>query len=64
MVVIVVCFLKILIIIYELDLIFGLVNKIFLKFVKKIYIIFEDIFIYFLKDKVDFVGVIVCEDLK
>lgn len=63
-VVIVVKLLNILIIIYEFDLILGLVNKIVFKFVKKIYIIFEEMLNYLFKEKVDFIGVIIWEDLK
>lgn len=51
-------------IIHESDLTPGLANKISLKFSKKIYTTFEDTLKYLPKDKVDFVGATIREDLK
>lgn len=51
-------------IIHESDLTPGLANKISLKFSKKIYTTFEDTLKYLLKDKADFVGATIREDLK
>ncbi|MGW8047319.1 undecaprenyldiphospho-muramoylpentapeptide beta-N-acetylglucosaminyltransferase [Staphylococcus shinii] len=56
--------LKIPTIIHESDLTPGLANKISLKFAKKIYTTFEDTLQYLPKDKADFVGATVREDLK
>ena len=56
--------LKIPTIIHESDLTPGLANKIALKFAKKIYTTFEDTLNYLPKDKADFVGATVREDLK
>ena len=56
--------LKIPTIIHESDLTPGLANKISLKFAKKIYTTFEDTLNYLPKDKADFVGATVREDLK
>ncbi|WP_436853859.1 undecaprenyldiphospho-muramoylpentapeptide beta-N-acetylglucosaminyltransferase [Staphylococcus caeli] len=56
--------LKIPTIIHESDLTPGLANKISLKFAKKIYTTFEDTLKYLPKDKADFVGATVREDLK
>ena len=56
--------LKIPTIIHESDLTPGLANKISLKFAKKIYTTFEDTLTYLPKDKADFVGATVREDLK
>lgn len=56
--------LKIPTIIHESDLTLGLANKISLKFAKKIYTTFEDTLQYLPKDKADFVGATVREDLK
>lgn len=56
--------LKIPTIIHESDLTPGLANKIALKFAKKIYTTFEDTLQYLPKDKADFVGATVREDLK
>src|SRR5699024_321595 len=56
--------LKIPTIIHESDLTPGLANKISLKFAKKIYTTFEDTIKYLPKDKADFVGATVREDLK
>ncbi|MEQ6029106.1 undecaprenyldiphospho-muramoylpentapeptide beta-N-acetylglucosaminyltransferase [Staphylococcus saccharolyticus] len=56
--------LKIPTIIHESDLTPGLANKISLKFAKKIYTTFEDTLTYLPKDKSDFVGATVREDLK
>ena len=57
-------FFKIPTIIHESDLTPGLANKIALKFAKKIYTTFEDTLNYLPKDKADFVGATVREDLK
>ena len=57
-------FFKIPTIIHESDLTPGLANKISLKFAKKIYTTFEDTLTYLPKDKADFVGATVREDLK
>lgn len=51
-------------IIHESDLTPGLANKISLKFSKKIYTTFEDTLKYLPKDKADFVGATIREDLK
>ena len=51
-------------IIHESDLTPGLANKISLKFSKKIYTTFEDTLKYLPKDKADFVGATMREDLK
>lgn len=51
-------------IIHESDLTPGLANKISLKFSKKIYTTFEDTLKYLTKDKADFVGATIREDLK
>lgn len=51
-------------IIHESDLTPGLANKISLKFSKKIYTTFEDTLKYLPKDKTDFVGATIREDLK
>ncbi|MCI2887723.1 undecaprenyldiphospho-muramoylpentapeptide beta-N-acetylglucosaminyltransferase [Staphylococcus hominis] len=51
-------------IIHESDLTPGLANKISLKFSKKIYTTFEDTLKYLPKDKSDFVGATIREDLK
>ena len=51
-------------IIHESDLTPGLANKISLKFSKKIYTTFEDTLKYLPKDKADFVGTTIREDLK
>ena len=51
-------------IIHESDLTHGLANKISLKFSKKIYTTFEDTLKYLPKDKADFVGATIREDLK
>lgn len=51
-------------IIHESDLTPGLENKISLKFSKKIYTTFEDTLKYLPKDKADFVGATIREDLK
>ncbi|WP_336848896.1 undecaprenyldiphospho-muramoylpentapeptide beta-N-acetylglucosaminyltransferase [Staphylococcus nepalensis] len=56
--------LKIPTIIHESDLTPGLANKIALKFAQKIYTTFEDTLQYLPKDKADFVGATVREDLK
>ena len=56
--------LKIPTIIHESDLTPGLANKIALKFAKKIYTTFEDTLQYLPKDKADFVGATVRQDLK
>ncbi|UDI78288.1 undecaprenyldiphospho-muramoylpentapeptide beta-N-acetylglucosaminyltransferase [Staphylococcus taiwanensis] len=56
--------LKIPTIIHESDLTPGLANKISLKFAKKIYTTFEDTLQYLPKDKADFVGATIREDLK
>ena len=50
-------------IIHESDLTPGLANKISLKF-SKIYTTFEDTLKYLPKDKADFVGATIREDLK
>ena len=55
--------LKIPTIIHESDLTPGLANKIALKFAKKIYTTFEDTVKYLPKDKADFVGATVRQDL-
>ncbi|MGX0055167.1 UDP-N-acetylglucosamine--N-acetylmuramyl-(pentapeptide) pyrophosphoryl-undecaprenol N-acetylglucosamine transferase [Staphylococcus hominis] len=51
-------------IIHESDLTPGLANKISLKFSKKIYTTFEDTLKYLPKDKANFVGATIREDLK
>ena len=51
-------------IIHESDLTPGLANKISLKFSKKIYTTFEDTLKYLPKDKADFVGATIRENLK
>ena len=51
-------------IIHESDLTPGLANKISLKFSKKIYTTFEETLKYLPKDKADFVGATIREDLK
>lgn len=51
-------------IIHESDLTPGLANKISLKFAKKIYTTFEDTLKYLPKDKADFVGATIRQDLK
>ncbi|MBM2658630.1 undecaprenyldiphospho-muramoylpentapeptide beta-N-acetylglucosaminyltransferase [Staphylococcus pseudoxylosus] len=56
--------LKIPTIIHESDLTPGLANKISLKFAKKIYTTFEDTLQFLPKEKADFVGATVREDLK
>lgn len=56
--------LKIPTIIHESDLTPGLANKISLKFAKKIYTTFEDTLQYLPKEKANFVGATVREDLK
>ena len=62
--VVIAAFFKIPTIIHESDLTPGLANKISLKFAKKIYTTFEDTLTYLPKDKADFVGATVREDLK
>lgn len=52
------------VIIHESDITPGLANKISLKFAKKIYTTFEDTLKYLPKDKADFVGATVRDDLK
>ncbi|GKS38526.1 undecaprenyldiphospho-muramoylpentapeptide beta-N-acetylglucosaminyltransferase [Staphylococcus argenteus] len=56
--------LKIPTIIHESDLTPGLANKIALKFAKKIYTTFEETLNYLPKDKADFIGATIREDLK
>lgn len=51
-------------IIHESDLTPGLANKISLKFAKKIYTTFEDTLKYLPREKADFVGATIREDLK
>ncbi|RIO91078.1 undecaprenyldiphospho-muramoylpentapeptide beta-N-acetylglucosaminyltransferase [Staphylococcus haemolyticus] len=51
-------------IIHESDLTPGLANKISLKFAKKIYTTFEDTLKYLPKEKADFVGATIRQDLK
>lgn len=51
-------------IIHESDLTPGLANKIALKFAKKIYTTFEETLNYLLKEKADFIGATIREDLK
>ncbi|MBX8377300.1 undecaprenyldiphospho-muramoylpentapeptide beta-N-acetylglucosaminyltransferase [Staphylococcus aureus] len=51
-------------IIHESDLTPGLANKIALKFAKKIYITFEETLNYLPKEKADFIGATIREDLK
>ena len=51
-------------IIHESDLTPGLANKISFKIFKKIYTTFEDTLKYLPKDKADFVGATIREDLK
>ncbi|HII1559293.1 TPA: undecaprenyldiphospho-muramoylpentapeptide beta-N-acetylglucosaminyltransferase [Staphylococcus aureus] len=50
--------------IHESDLTPGLANKIALKFAKKIYTTFEETLNYLPKEKVDFIGATIREDLK
>ncbi|HDL9125501.1 TPA: undecaprenyldiphospho-muramoylpentapeptide beta-N-acetylglucosaminyltransferase [Staphylococcus aureus] len=50
--------------IHESDLTPGLANKIALKFAKKIYITFEETLNYLPKEKADFIGATIREDLK
>ncbi|MBD6859690.1 undecaprenyldiphospho-muramoylpentapeptide beta-N-acetylglucosaminyltransferase [Staphylococcus aureus] len=50
--------------IHESDLTPGLANKIALKFAKKIYTTFEETLIYLPKEKADFIGATIREDLK
>ncbi|MEL0538720.1 undecaprenyldiphospho-muramoylpentapeptide beta-N-acetylglucosaminyltransferase [Staphylococcus debuckii] len=52
------------VVIHESDITPGLANKISLKFAKKIYTTFEDTLKYLPKDKADFVGATVRDDLK
>lgn len=56
--------LNILTIIHESDLTPGLANKIALKFAKKIYTTFEETLNYLPKEKADFIGATIREDLK
>ncbi|HGZ9135300.1 glycosyltransferase, partial [Staphylococcus aureus] len=51
-------------IIHESDLTPGLANKIALKFAKKIYTTFEETLNYLPKEKADFIGATIREDLK
>ncbi|CYA08245.1 TPA: undecaprenyldiphospho-muramoylpentapeptide beta-N-acetylglucosaminyltransferase [Staphylococcus aureus] len=51
-------------IIHESDLTPGLANKIALKFAKKIYTTFEETLNYLAKEKADFIGATIREDLK
>lgn len=51
-------------IIHESDLTPGLANKIALKFAKKIYTTFEETLNYLSKEKADFIGATIREDLK
>lgn len=51
-------------IIHESDLTLGLANKIALKFAKKIYTTFEETLNYLPKEKADFIGATIREDLK
>ncbi|HEH8297000.1 TPA: undecaprenyldiphospho-muramoylpentapeptide beta-N-acetylglucosaminyltransferase [Staphylococcus aureus] len=51
-------------IIHESDLTPGLANKIALKFAKKIYTTFEETLNYLTKEKADFIGATIREDLK
>ncbi|NFY05058.1 undecaprenyldiphospho-muramoylpentapeptide beta-N-acetylglucosaminyltransferase [Staphylococcus aureus] len=51
-------------IIHESDLTPGLANKIALKFAKKIYTTFEETLNYLPKEKADFIGATILEDLK
>ncbi|HEA6245713.1 TPA: undecaprenyldiphospho-muramoylpentapeptide beta-N-acetylglucosaminyltransferase [Staphylococcus aureus] len=51
-------------IIHESDLTAGLANKIALKFAKKIYTTFEETLNYLPKEKADFIGATIREDLK
>ncbi len=50
-------------IIHESDLTPGLANKIALKFAKKIYTTFEETLNYLPKEKADFIGATIREDL-
>ncbi|MCQ9299955.1 undecaprenyldiphospho-muramoylpentapeptide beta-N-acetylglucosaminyltransferase [Staphylococcus hyicus] len=51
-------------IIHESDLTPGLANKISMRFAKKLYVTFEETLKYVPKDKADFVGATIREDLK
>ncbi|MCO4359477.1 undecaprenyldiphospho-muramoylpentapeptide beta-N-acetylglucosaminyltransferase [Staphylococcus agnetis] len=51
-------------IIHESDLTPGLANKISMKFAKKLYVTFEETLKYVPRDKADFVGATIREDLK
>lgn len=54
---------RVLVLLYEFDMMLGLVNKIVFCFVLKIFVIFEEVVKYLLKEKVIYIGFFVCEEV-